>query len=280
MLLTPSIHAPQWKQSFQATANEQRWGYIEAAAEKRLSKDSEIDTVLVTENPYTGIAWEPDAWFVLLSTLNDAEAASRVWISDAAEASRYVANRFAAADLMVRSGAAVGPAGMLSHIIPQLGEVGIEPADPRPGFSTISWFRPTRELYAKMPVATRTAASFGPEWFRRADGEDQSSGWIDLTGRAKALLGGPGIDIPRGRWRLTLRIFYEGMKQSVLIHLGQGATLADGDALAEMDRDGIYELSTVISVGNVEAANVSLHLGRSSFGGRIRLLGGEIEKIE
>lgn len=80
-------------------------------------------------------------------------------------------------------------------------------------------------LFEQMPVPAGASANWAPHWFTYSDPEAADrSPWLDLTGRMRALIYGPNISLPTGRWRIDVRFAVdpEGGHAPLLFEWGTG----------------------------------------------------------
>ena len=102
---------------------------------------------------------------------------------------------------------------------------------------------------------------------------------IDVTGPRRALLRGPYVTAPPGRWRVAVRFELTDWAARNGFELG----LIAGDAQARVDFQpqgaGVYEAVIEASWTRAGPVDVRLGLARPAFHGELRFLGAKIERL-
>jgi len=276
VLLTPTRSIELWRTAFRNACGEMGFAYIESAPSAAL----EGDALLLSEDPQQGMAWNADSWHVVGSAAEDALAASLAWVGDIADATRYVANRLATADMLCRRAAATIGFGPVQNI-PNFGQVAIPKASAPEEVLEIdkSWLEPLATLYATIPVDSRARADFGNAWFSFPTCEDAVDGRIQLQGKARSLLAGPTLDIGPGRWALTIRLEYRNTSQPTALRVRLSGHSATKDLVEELGRPGIYELTMEQNISTLASVGVELHLERAALLGELRILRCDIRHL-
>lgn len=126
-------------------------------------------------------------------------------------------------------------------------------------------------MFETLPVAPGAEAAWAPHWFAFAPGAEPSDGgpWIDLTGRMRAIVYGPYIHLPAGRWRADVRFSVDPEKAHVplLFEWGSGSEFCR--IMTEVHHSGSYSISLDRIWPEAEAAQLRIWNAHPVFQGRM-----------
>jgi hypothetical protein len=108
------------------------------------------------------------------------------------------------------------------------------------------------------------------ELFFRGDEPQERANWIiDITGRARCLLHGPGILVAPGNWLVTIRLLFsrEATEHEFLVELHADRPV--GEATVRPEREGSLEVSFPLSLEEATNHPVTIRLSsrRAAFDG-------------
>lgn len=173
------------------------------------------------------------------------------------------------ADLLVTGGDVVD-ARAIEITVPGLGairRIAGPDAGPRRALNATP---DTLAIYDAMPPTTGLAAVWPLSLFFDLSGPigAKADMGIDLTGRARFILFGPYIDLPRGHWGVTFRFRFEGqsgVKPHVSLDWGTQSSFVSQEFT--LGASGWYEIKLERTWRSVEPAEFRLQLLRANFHG-------------
>lgn len=147
------------------------------------------------------------------------------------------------ADAAARHGATVLNASRYALTLPVLGLVERSEGD-RYHIHPVAATSPL-SMFDQLPVEAGAESDWSPYWFAYASGETPSaaSPWMDLTGRMRAVVYGPYICLPAGRWRVDVRVAVDPERAHVPLLFEWGAGSDYCRVMAEVHHAGTYSLS-------------------------------------
>lgn len=95
--------------------------------------------------------------------------------------------------------------------------------------------------------------------------------WIELQGRQRVAVFGPGITLPSGAWRAAVQfsVDTDGLRIPLDFYWGSDTT---GESWSQtFDISGLYELSLMAELTQAEPVQIRIFPHNAMFGGRLQL---------
>lgn len=278
VLFTPSSLEPAWRTALTHQAAQAGWQVIDAA-NAPVDFQTEGHVLILAQDAETLMTLGPYEQFVVADTPCAATTAAATEMGEAVNAhSRARASRgLASAAMLAAGGAPVLDARGSLLSLPDLGDVrrGDEIAG-----SPMLEDRPLA-MYDVLPVPVGAHAEWGPDRFSYPlkDQYHGGSPVVDMTGRARALLFGPYIELTPGVWRADIRVSVdpEGGHAHLLLEWGSGARFLH--CKAEITTPGLYGVALDREWTEQGPAEVRLWIPQPLFQGRLEFLGCRITRM-
>lgn len=263
LMITPGHPGLAWRAAIEARAAQMGIPVSEIAAED--AADRRTGVIFTHQNAV--LASQPGPRVVI----TDTTAVGLLDPSQPATGNDLIvrAHSLVEADAAARQGALVLNASRYQLSLPLLGTVE-RPEGERYHIHPLAAASPL-SLFDELPVRAGAQAVWAPHWFTYApDAGGQTSGpWIDLTGRMRALVFGPYIRLPPGRWRIDARISVDPERAHVplLFEWGSGAEFCR--IMTEVRHPGSYGISLDRIWTEAESAQLRIWNAHPVFQGRL-----------
>lgn len=279
VLILPAVNDFAWRQAIKAAADARGWGVHENWGDETPALDPDRNTVIVTIDPDAAARFQPTDWVILTTSREEALAQSiaQYGLSDIA-ARIHSTSRFASADRLAARGAAVFDVYSSRIELPGFGEV-VLPAD---GVA--------RRLPADIVMAPQFIAQAGSQGWeteldlalfarpgvRRADATADD---VDLTGRARVVVVGPGLDLPPGVWGIWLKfaVDNEGALPTLLFEWGSGIDMVKYETTIR--QPGVYEISLEAAWLTTATSHLLVSVTRPLFSGALRIVEARLKRV-
>lgn len=263
ILITPGPSGNAWREAIAAQAERMGWPVADVGPEG----PPEGQGGVFFAHHHAALALSPGHRVVITDTTAVATADP----SQPATSEDLIARShgLVEADAAVRQGAAEFNASRYQLALP-----GIGPVERREGhpyrIHPLAAASPLA-LFDQLPVTAGTETTWAPHWFTYAAGAPPVGGsaWIDLTGRMRALIYGPYIRLPAGRWRIDVRVAVDPERAHVplLFEWGSGGEFCR--VMTEVRHAGVYAISLDRIWTEADSAQLRIWNAHPVFQGRL-----------
>lgn len=272
VLITPSAAGSGWRQALTVRAGRLGWSVTDTGA----------DTVAI-----------PSGGLVFVQTheaLLGFPASARAIIIDTSATDTIDPSLPAATeDIMIRShilveaemaaiqGAAVLNAARYVLDFPELGSVERHEGSPYRIHPSVS----ESPLALFDDTAPGGWANWHPRWFAYPKGNVGSvdEPLMDMTGRQQALVFGPYIRLPAGRWRVDVRFSVDPERAHAPLLFEWGAGLEYCKVMTEIRHPGVYSVSLDRIWPEADPAQLRIWVAHPVFQGRFSFLGCRVTRV-
>jgi hypothetical protein len=275
ILLPASQRGAAWATAIREAATRDGWKVSRGAAPPPNDQDKVVRLTSDVRDDEAASDWlvltdDPQALWA-------AEAARREGKSNARDILLMTSRRLAAAARLADLGAMTRPASSIEIDLPGIGRVrrkaDVDLGD-RLNNSALA-------LYQELPPPIGAQANWAPHLFSYPVGKAYEGGGpeIDLTGRARALVHGPYIELPPGVWRADIRFTMDPRGSPIRLRFDWGVNADFVMASPLVQRDGAYGLSLTRRWSEQGPAQVRVWVMQGVFDGQFEFQGCTVRRM-
>lgn len=277
VLLSPSRYQTAWKAAIAEAANAAGWDVFHHDGQPLYTLPQR--SVILSVDARAVMDWPGLGWTIVSSSPRDAVEASWTVQDGWHGAARHASNRLATDHALQMRGWPAFNAASTSIEIQGLGSVlrtveGETPPVAPPDVVALL------DGFSSLEAGDASKMSWGVDFFRQPMSDTVLMGArFDLTGRARILFDGPGIELPPGRWKalVTISVDTEGVRTPLRFDWGQDGRHEEFPVL--FSHPGVYRISLVSDFIASGQALLRLATPNGLFQGSVTLMDCMVEHV-